>query len=113
MFIFSHASGAMPFLTERLPRLFLANKNLESRVPNGVMYERGKFKYDVAPSAHPVVLASLLKLVPVSRGLFGTDFPFRTSVDHIRGLTDDGFSASDLQAIAREKAVRPLPRLTT
>ncbi len=111
--IFSHAGGTMPFLTERFTRLPLANKNLEPRVPNGVAYELKRFNYDVAQAAHPMALASLLKLVPLSQVVFGTDFPFRTSLDHVKGLTDYGFSASDLRAIDRDNALKLLPRLRT
>ena len=58
-----------------------------------------------------MALASLLKLVPVSQVLFGTDFPFRTTADHVRGLADYGFSAGDSRAIERDNAVRLIPRL--
>ncbi len=110
-FIFSHAGGTMPFLTERFTRLPLANKDLESRVPKGVVYELKKFHYDTAQAAHPMALASLLKLIPVSQVVFGTDFPLRTLTDHVKGLADYGFSAGDLRAIERENALRLLPRL--
>jgi predicted TIM-barrel fold metal-dependent hydrolase len=43
--------------------------------------------------------------------LFGTDFPFRTAMDHVKGLTEYGFSDGDLRAIDRDNAVRLLPRL--
>ena len=104
-FIFSHAGGTMPFLTERFARLPLTNKDLESRVPKGVVYELRKFHYDTAQAAHPMALASLLKLVPVSQVLFGTDFPFRTSADQVNGLIEYGFSAGDLRAIERSTRV--------
>jgi predicted TIM-barrel fold metal-dependent hydrolase len=110
-FIFSHAGGTMPFLTERFTRLPLANKELEARVPHGVVYELRRFRYDVAQAAHPMALASLLRLVPASQVLFGTDFPFRTSADHVKGLSEYGFSAGDLLAIERDNALRLLPRL--
>jgi len=110
-FIFSHAGGTLPFLTERFTRLPLANKSLEAKVPNGALYELKRFYYDVAQAAHPTALASLLKLVPVSQVLFGTDYPFRTSADHVKGLAEYGFSASDLRAIDRDNALRLLPRL--
>ena len=109
-FIFSHAGGTMPFLTERFTRLPLTNKDLESRVPKGVVYELRKFHYDTAQAAHPMALASLLKLVPVSHVLLGTDFPFRTSADQVNGLIEYGFSAGDLRAIDRDNALRLLPR---
>ena len=109
--IFSHGGGTMPFLTERFVRLPLINKSLAPRVPNGVEHELRRFYYDTAQAAHPFALASLLKLVPVSQVVFGTDFPYRTAADHVKGLAEYGFSASDLQAIDRENALRLLPRL--
>jgi predicted TIM-barrel fold metal-dependent hydrolase len=109
--IFSHGGGTMPFLTERFVRLPAINKNVAPRVPNGVEYELKRFYYDTAQAAHPFALASLLKLVPVSQVVFGTDFPYRTGAEHVKGLTDYGFSAKDLQAIDRDNALGLLPRL--
>jgi predicted TIM-barrel fold metal-dependent hydrolase len=109
--ILSHGGGTMPFLTERFVRLPLINKSLAPRVPNGVEHELRRFYYDTAQAAHQFALASLLKLVPVSQVVFGTDFPYRTAADHVKGLTEYGFSASDLQAIDRGNALRLLPRL--
>jgi predicted TIM-barrel fold metal-dependent hydrolase len=111
--IFSHGGGTMPFLTERFVRLPLNNKSLAPRVPNGVEYELKRFYYDTAQASHPFALASLMKLVSVSQVVFGTDFPYRTSAEHVKGLAAYGFSASDLQAIERENATRLLPRLKT
>jgi len=109
--IFSHGGGTLPFLTERFLRLPLINKNLATRVPNGVEHELKRFYYDTAQAAHPYALASLTKLIPVSQIVFGTDFPYRTAAEHVKGLTDYGFSASELQWIDRDNAVRLLPRL--
>ena len=111
--IFSHGGGTLPFLTERFLRLPLINKSLAPRVPNGVEHELKRFYYDTAQAAHPYALASLTKLIPVSQIVFGTDFPYRTAAEHVKGLTDYGFSASDLQSIDRDNALRLLPRLKT
>jgi len=111
--IFSHGGGTLPFLTERFVRLPVINKNLAPRVPNGVEHELRRFHYDTAQAAHPYALASLTKLVPVSQIVFGTDFPYRTAADHVKGLAGYGFSASDLLAIDRENAVRLMPHLKT
>jgi predicted TIM-barrel fold metal-dependent hydrolase len=100
----------MPFLTERFTRLPLIKKELAARVPNGVAYELKRFYYDTAQASHPMALASLLKIVPVSQVVFGTDFPYRTAADHVKGLGDYGFSASDLRAIERDNAARLLTR---
>ena len=109
--IFSHGGGTLPFLTERFLRLPMANKNLASRVPNGVEAALKRFYYDTAQAAHPYALASLTRLIPVSQIVFGTDFPYRTAIDHVKGLTDYGFSANDLQSIDRDNALRLLPQL--
>jgi predicted TIM-barrel fold metal-dependent hydrolase len=101
----------MPFLTERFVRLPLINKSLAARVPNGVEHELRRFYYDTAQAAHPYALASLLRLVPVSQVVFGTDFPYRTAADHVKGLTDYGLSPSELRAIDRDNAVRLMPHL--
>jgi predicted TIM-barrel fold metal-dependent hydrolase len=109
--IFSHGGGTLPFLTERFVRLPQINKNLAARVPNGVEAELKRFYYDTAQAAHPYALASLTKLIPISQIVFGTDFPYRTAIDHVKGLADYGFSAGDRQAIDRDNALRLLPRL--
>ena len=42
---------------------------------------------------------------------YGSDYPYRTGADTVKGLTEFGFSAADLQAIGRNNAVRLMPRL--
>ncbi len=109
-FIFSHAGGTAPFLTERFIRLEKITKDREQRLPNGVMYELKKFYYDVAQTTDPAPLAALMKLVPASQVLFGTDFPAVPLQDNVKGLAEYGFSASDLAAIERGNALGLLPR---
>lgn len=110
-FIFSHAGGTLPFLTERLTRLPVQNPAMQARVPNGVLPELRRFYYDTAWSAHPGAMASLTRLVPVSQVLFGSDYPYRTGEDHVKGLQAYGFSDADLRAIGRDNALRLLPRV--
>ena len=109
-FIFSHAGGTLPFLTERLIKMPLIEPRLAARVPNGVLHELKRFYYDTAWAAHPMALASLTRLVDVSQVLFGSDYPYRTGEDNVKGLYEYGFSASDLKAIERGNALRLLPR---
>lgn len=110
-FIFSHAGGTLPYLTERLTRLPVQNPAMRARVPNGVLHELQRFYYDTAWSAHAMAMASLTKLVSISQILFGSDYPYRTGEDHVKGLEEYGFSAADLRAIGRDNALRLLPRL--
>jgi hypothetical protein len=53
----------------------------------------------------------MLKLVPVSHSLFGSDFPFSSAETFAKGLSEVGWKASDLQSIERENAPELFPRL--
>ncbi|MEO9102301.1 MAG: amidohydrolase family protein [Burkholderiaceae bacterium] len=111
-FIFSHAGGTLPFLTERLQKMPLLDKTLAARVPNGVLHELQRFHYDTAWSANRYALPSLLELVGTPHLLFGSDYPYRTGADNIAGLIDSGkFSSAELEAIGRGNALRLLPGL--
>ncbi len=83
---------------------------LAARVPRGVLFELQRFHYDTAWAAHPMAMASLLKLVNVSQVLFGSDYPYRTGEDNVKGLLDQGFTTADLRAIGRDNALRLMPR---
>ena len=109
-FIFSHAGGTLPFITERLIKMPVLEPKLVARVPNGVLHELKRFYYDTAWAAHPGALASLTKLVDVSQILLGSDYPYRTGEDNIKGLYEYGFSNADLRAIERDNALRLMPR---
>jgi predicted TIM-barrel fold metal-dependent hydrolase len=107
--IFSHGGGTTPFLSERLVRAGKLKHN-EPHVPNGVMPILQSFYYDVAQIAHPMALASLTRMVPISQILWGTDFPFRFGWEYVKGLAEYGFSEGELSRIERENALTLLPR---
>jgi 6-methylsalicylate decarboxylase len=110
-FIFSHAGGTMPFLVERLTMLPKLNANFGKILPSDqVLPTLRSFYYDTAQASHPGALLSLLNLVDVSQVVFGTDFPYRTSLDHVKGLMAMGFSMNDLTAIESRNAQRLLGR---
>lgn len=104
-FIFSHAGGTMPFLAHRI------QETSRGRVPGGVEPAMRTLYYDTASAANAPAMAALMKVVPVSQILFGSDFPFVKTADGVEGLAEIGLSASDAQAIDRGNALRLLPRL--
>lgn len=118
-YIFSHAGGTMPFIYQRLAsypildRALGLGKEIQAKVPGGVVKALQSFYYDTAQAAHPMAMAPLTKLVSSSQILFGTDFPFRTATDHVKGLNDSGFGADDLKAIHRGNAVRMMPQFAS
>ena len=115
-FIFSHAGGTMPFLAERLinaARLAptAAQKEaLNASAPNGFEAEIKRFFYDTAQATHPAPLSALLRLIPVSQIVFGTDFPYRSGVEGVEGLAAYGISTADIMAIERGNALNLMPQ---
>jgi 6-methylsalicylate decarboxylase len=115
-FIFSHAGGTMPFIYQRLtayPFLDKAlglNKGIEAKVPGGVLKALQSLYYDTAQAAHPMAMEPLSKLVSAKQILFGTDFPFRTASDHVKGLSQCGFRTEELADIYRGNALRLMPQ---
>jgi predicted TIM-barrel fold metal-dependent hydrolase len=115
-FIFSHAGGAMPFIYGRFAAYPNLDKgmglglNIQQKVPNGVLKTLQSFYYDTAQTSYSTAMEPLKKIVGTSQIVFGTDYPFRTSVDHVKGLANSGFSETELIAIYRENAVRMMPQ---
>ena len=109
--IWSHGGGALTafaerFLVQALTRPPYAGKVTREQVDG----ELRRFFYDTAQVANPVTLAALVQLVPTSQIVYGTDFPYRTSIDHTKGVTAF-FKGDDLAKVDRENALRLLPRL--
>src|SRR5689334_1505823 len=109
--IFSHGGGTMPFLLSRFVYQEATMKGKEKVLPKGLMYELKKFYYDTAQANSAPALAALLKVIPISQIVFGTDYPFRTAAEVIGGLTAQRFAPKDLRGIDRENALRLLPKL--
>jgi predicted TIM-barrel fold metal-dependent hydrolase len=110
-FIFCHAGGTMPMLAARTGAFVQRHKEIADRLPKGVSYELKKLYYDVANSTNPSSMAALMNLVPSSQMLFGSDYPYVPAAVSTNGLDHFGLSASDLQAVNRENAVRLFARL--
>ncbi|HEV2202813.1 MAG TPA: amidohydrolase family protein [Bryobacteraceae bacterium] len=108
--IFSHAGGTMPFLVERFVNM-AKGPQLASQFPQGFLGAASKFYYDTAQTSNPAAMSALKKIIPVSQVVFGTDFPYRTAQEHVKGLQECGvFDAKELRQIDRENALTLLPR---
>jgi predicted TIM-barrel fold metal-dependent hydrolase len=108
--IFSHGGGTMPYLVERFEAVAKSPK-FASQFPGGFAPAAGKFFYDTAWTTNPEAMSALSRLVPISQILFGTDIPYLTVAEQIKGLQDCGvFSAADLAKIENENALAILPR---
>ncbi len=108
---FSHGGGTMPYLIGRF-----VNRVSRSHGENGEQHdfqaEVSKFYYDTAQTFNPVPMTALKHVVPVSQILFGTDFPYRSSIESTRGLTESKvFDPKELEQVKRGNALKLLPRL--
>jgi 6-methylsalicylate decarboxylase len=112
--IFSHAGGTMPFLIERFIRNPLLVPNAKPTVPEGTLAELKRFYYDTAQTANKSAMSALTAIIPLSQIVYGTDFPYRTSIDHVKGLRESGvFTDAQLMDIERGNALKLLPRLAS
>jgi predicted TIM-barrel fold metal-dependent hydrolase len=110
--IFSHGGAAVPLLAGRVQALTRFQiKNLPELVPNGIDYELKRLHYETANAAYPPNMAALLKFVPLSQVMFGTDYPYVAVTENVSDLAGCGLSAAELKAIERDNAARLIPRL--
>jgi len=110
--IFSHGGGVLTAVAERLQIQLVTYPSYKEKFTREIVDgELKRFYYDTAQIANSVTIGALAKLVPISQIVYGTDFPYRTAIEHTNGLTAV-FNSDDLKAIDRENALRLLPRLT-
>jgi predicted TIM-barrel fold metal-dependent hydrolase len=109
--LFSHGGGVMPMLAGRVAFFAGARKDIAEIAPDGVPAELQRLYYDTANAAWPVSMAGVLRMVPPSQVVFGTDFPYVPTTLQADALEKNGLSAEALAAIRRDNAARLIPRL--
>ena len=109
--IFSHGGGTMPYLIGRFVNRVSRTQD-DSREQHDFQAEVGRFYYDTAQTFHPVPMTALKHVVPVSQILFGTDYPYRSSLESTSGLTaSHAFSPEELELVKSRNAADLLPKL--
>jgi predicted TIM-barrel fold metal-dependent hydrolase len=108
--IFSHAGGPVPALAGRIVNMTRNRKDLATIAPNGVMNELTRLHYDTANAAFPATMAGLLKFVPVSQVVFGSDYPYYSLEENVANLAEIPLTVAERQAIDRGNASRLMPR---
>jgi 6-methylsalicylate decarboxylase len=109
-YIFCHCGAGVPALAGRASTMGMGRQFAE-KIPHGIDHELKKLYYDVALQGDRPALAALFAYVPTSQVLLGSDFPFGTSTNGIRGLEAYGLKPAELDAIYRRNAERLIPRL--
>jgi predicted TIM-barrel fold metal-dependent hydrolase len=108
--IFSHAGGTMPFLIERMVNLAKL-PHVAAKLPNGLMHELKRFYYDTAQASNGVALGALKAVAGASQIVFGTDYPYRLSIEHVEGVAGAGLTKDEMIGIDHRNALRLLPNL--
>jgi predicted TIM-barrel fold metal-dependent hydrolase len=109
--IFSHSGGTMPFLIERYD-FFDRSGQGKAAAPDGFRAEIAKFYFDIAQASNPVASRALREVVPMRQIVFGTDYPDRTPIEHVRSLeASKVFSERELAELYRGNVARDLRAL--
>jgi predicted TIM-barrel fold metal-dependent hydrolase len=59
-------------------------------------------------------MSALAAIIPPSQIVFGTDFPYRTGIDHVNGLRETAvFTDEQIASIERGNALKLIPRLAS
>ncbi|MDO9413691.1 MAG: amidohydrolase family protein [Pseudolabrys sp.] len=108
--IWSHGGGSLTAFYERftvqtLMRPPHAGKMTREQIEQQIR----RYYYDTAAIPNDVTLSALVKMVPVSQILFGTDYPYRFGHEYAKYLPTF-FKGDDLKAVDRDNALRLLPR---
>ena len=113
-FIFAHGGGVMPLLVKRVGGLAnwtaVGPEGLARLFPDGVEAEFAALHFECAQACSRPNMEALRSLVPDSRILFGSDYPFFSlpyAADQFAGVS---FSAASRRAVARDNARALLPR---
>jgi predicted TIM-barrel fold metal-dependent hydrolase len=117
--IFSHGGGALAGVYGRVAGLG-NSPAFKAKVPAGVPAELQKLHYDTASLSAVSTLPALLKIVPASQVLLGSDYPLagppptdvmvKRAVEEFEAMKP---SPALRQAIERDNAVKLIPRIAT
>ena len=108
--IFSHAGGTIPMLAGRINAFYGNARNRAEFAPDGIEAELRKLHYDTANATHAASMAALLKLVPPSQVLFGSDYPY-FPLNQVQLIRQMGLPNEAVLAIEHGNAGRLVPRL--
>jgi len=107
-----HGGGALPFLAGRIDVLAANSRvKLDVIAPNGIDAELQRMYFDTANATSAPAMAALLKEIPVSQIMFGTDYPYVNGKQNVGPLEAYGLAPADLAAIERGNTMRMVPRL--
>jgi predicted TIM-barrel fold metal-dependent hydrolase len=109
--LFSHGGGTIPMLAGRINFFSSFRKDAAQFAPEGIEAEFRRLYYDTANATHPASMAALMRLVPDSQIVFGTDYPYVPSAMQVKALGQLPISTAQREAIEHGNAERLVPRI--
>jgi len=106
--LFSHAGGTVPMLAGRMEYFFNFRPDKDKIAPQGYEAEFRRLYYDTANATHPSSMAALLKLVPGSQVVYGSDYPYVAMGTQAAALRSQGLPGDLVSAIESGNAKRLL-----
>jgi predicted TIM-barrel fold metal-dependent hydrolase len=76
--------------------------------PNGIEAELKRLYYDTANATHPASMAALMKLVPSTQIVYGSDYPYVPMDTQAQALSQLSLSADVVEQIRHTNAERLL-----
>ena len=108
--LFSHAGGTVPMLAGRMQYFFNFRPDKDKIAPEGFEAEFRRLHYDTANATHPASMAALLKLVPASQVVYGSDYPYVPMDTQIAALRSQGLPEGVVSSIESANARRLLAK---
>jgi 6-methylsalicylate decarboxylase len=110
--LFSHGGGTVPMLAGRMDFFFKFRPDAKTIAPDGYEAEFRRLYYDTANATHPSSMAALLKLVPESQVVFGSDYPYVPMDTQAAAIRKLGLSEAVARGIESGNAANLVPRLS-
>lgn len=111
--IWSHGGGSLTAFYERFTVQALTRPPYAGKVTRDQVEKQiRRYYYDTAAIPNDVTMSALVKMVPMTQIVYGSDFPYRFAWEYAKYLPTY-FKGNDLKAVDRDNALRLIPRLKT
>jgi predicted TIM-barrel fold metal-dependent hydrolase len=111
--IWSHGGGSLTSFYERFTVQAISRPPYAGKITRDQVEKQiRRYYYDTAAIPNDVTMSALIKMVPMSQIVFGSDFPYRFAREYAAYLPTF-FKGDDLKAVDRNNALRLIPRLKT
>ncbi len=108
--IWSHGGGSLTAIYERFTVQALMRPPYKDKMTRAQIEKQiTRYYYDTAAIPNDVTMSALVKMVPMTQIVFGSDYPYRFAPEYAKYLPTF-FKGDDLKKVDRDNALRLVPR---